>query len=314
LHHQSTINLMSASASKNQQHNQGPAPVAKELIADIKTWHYKNPERNQKGGFSGYIVRKPGDFERICFQATAQLDEPRCVAPFGISKPFDATKEDSNKRNFELNIMSARLHEFLTALDENTQEQAVKNYELWFNSGEEKKKKKPLTAEDIRGMYRPLVQEGDEKKGYAPIFRTKVVIEGTNQVRVFVHHGVSNGKVLLRPGSLSDITPFVECIPIIEVVGMWFMSKQFGLSLTTTDVVVFPKSKRPAGQFNFGGELPQIETGVSSSSGDGGFGGDDMDIVPSEEAAQAAAERAAKAAIASATASNQQVASNEAEE
>ena len=72
---------------------QGPAPLASALISEIPSWHYKAPERNQKGGFSGYIVRKPGDFDRSFFQATQQDGEPRCVAPFGISKPYDAAKD-----------------------------------------------------------------------------------------------------------------------------------------------------------------------------------------------------------------------------
>ena len=268
--------IMSQSSAPKQQ---GPAPLATDLIPEISTWHYKSPERNQKGGFSNYIVRKAGDFDRIVFQATAQDGEAKCVAPFGISKPYDATKEDSNKRNFELNIHSEKLMAFLKALDENTKTQAVANYDAWFNT-DDKKKKKTLTADEIKGMYRPLVQEGDDEKGYAPIFRTKVVIDGQNQVRVFIYKGMVNGRPVCQEGKLTDITQFVECVPIIEVVGMWFMSKQFGLSLTTTDVVLFPKSKRAPGMFNFGGAVPSIVAGGQG----GGPGPDDMDIVPSEEA------------------------------
>lgn len=261
---------------------QGPAPLASALISEIPSWHYKAPERNQKGGFSGYIVRKPGDFDRIFFQATQQEGEPRCVAPFGISKPYDAAKEaDSNKRNFELNVHSDKLREFIKALDENTVKQTIANYEAWLG-GDGKKAKKPPSPEEIRSMYRPLLQEGDRDKNYSDMFRTKVNIKGDNILRVYVYEGVKNGRPVCRNGTLADITQFVEVVPIIEVVGMWFMSKQYGLSLATTDVVVFPKSKRPAGAFNFGGVMPEITAAKS------GGGADDMDIVPTDEAAAAA--------------------------
>jgi hypothetical protein len=265
----------------SQASTQGPAPLAIDLIPEIPSWYYKPPERNQKGGFSNFIVRKPGDFERICFQATAQEGEPRCVAPFGISKPYDPAKEgDSNKRNFELNMHSENLRKFLQALDENTIRQAIANYDTWFG-GDDKKRKKQLTEADIRGMYRPLIQEGDSEKKYADIFRTKVVISGDNMLRVFVYKGMVNGHPVCVEGRLSDVTQFVECVPIIEVVGMWFMSKQFGLSLTTTDVVIFPKLKRPPGLFNFGGKIPQV---VAQNAAEAKQEHDDMDIVPSEEA------------------------------
>lgn len=265
----------------SQSQSAAPTPLASNLIPQIPSWFYKAPERNQRGGFSNYIVRKQGDFERICFQATAQEGEPRCVAPFGVSKPYDQNKQDdSNKRNFELNIHSPQLMQFLQALDANTIKQAVANYENWFNSDDGKKKKKAaLTPADIEGMYRRLVQEGDPENGYAPTFRTKVHIDGVNKVRVFVYEGMVNGQHVCREGDvMKDLycVPFVECIPIIEIVGMWFMSKQYGLSLTTTDVVIFPKNKRPPGQFNFGGMKPTIVKEPLKSV--------DMDIVPSEEA------------------------------
>jgi len=287
--------------SQSQQ-SQGPAPLAIDLIPQVPTWFYKNPERNQKGGFSNFIVRKQGDFDRICFQATAQDGEPKCVAPFGISKPYDATKEDSNKRNFELNIMSPNLLKFLQALDENTMNQAVANHDAWFNS-DDKKKKKTLSPEDIKGAYRSLVQEGDDSKGYAPIFRTKVIIDGPNKLRVFIYQGMVNGRPACREGTLADITPFVECVPIIEVVGMWFMSKQYGLSLTTTDVVLFPKAKRAPGLFNFGGTVPAIVAGAGDAPH---AGPDDMDIVPTEEA-NARVAAAAPSASASSSSEDQQM-------
>jgi len=266
---------MSRTNSNQHQQQQGPAPLAVDLIDQVKTWYYKNPERNQKGGFTNFIVRKAGDFDRICFQATAQEGEPRCVAPFGVSEPYDATKTDSNKRNFELNIKSQNLMQFLRALDDHTLQMAIQNAEVWFGGDDSKKKKtKPPSESDVRSFYRSIIQEGDEEKGYDPIFRTKVIIEGQNKLRVYIYEGLINGKPSCRRGTLADVTSFVECVPIVEVVGMWFMSKQFGLSLTTTDVVLFPKAKRAPGLFNFGGAIPEIVTGTSA-----------MDIVPTEEAA-----------------------------
>lgn len=257
--------------------NKAPTPLAIELVDEVASWYYKEPQRNQKGGFSNFIVRKKGDFDRICFQATAQDGEPRCVAPFGISEPYDATKEDSNKRNFELNLHSPALRTFLETLDKVTVQKAIENYDTWFG-GDDKKKKKTISPDAIASMYRPLIQEGDESKGYGDMFRTKVIISGPNKVRVYVARGLDEqGQPVVAEGNLNDITKFAEVVPIIEVVGMWFMSKQYGLSLTTTDVVVFPKSRRQPGLFNFGGTVPKVVQGAPAAAAD------DMEIVPSEE-------------------------------
>jgi len=269
-----------------QQQKSSGTPLAVDLIPEVTSWHLKAPVRSEKGGYSSYLVRRKGEFGKVAFQATSKDCEGKCVAPFGISKPYDATKEDSNKRNFELNIHSEGLHKFLETLDKFVEDEVVRNYETWFAPADDakKKKRKALTPDDIRGMYRPLIQEGDKTKNYADIFRTKVYIEGKDTVRVFVYKGTVNNKPdCMIMGDMRDITPFVEVIPIIEIVGVWFMSTQYGLSLTTTDIVVYPKPMRPPGQFNFGGALPNI---VAPSEDDLKRHeiSDAMDIIPSEEA------------------------------
>jgi hypothetical protein len=268
----SKIKRMSQEDRKQQR-----TPLASELIAEMPTWHYKKPERNKSGGFASYITRNAGSVDRIFFQATAHEGELRCAAPFGISELFDKTKEPNNKRNLELSVRSPKLREFLSALDENTIDQAVRNYEEWFNSD---KKRKPLTPEDIRGYYRPLLQEGPNDKEYDPLFRTKVNIADPKVLRVFVFDGMKDGCMMCRVGRLSDVSKFVEVVPIIEVVGLWFMTKQFGVSLQCSDVVVFPKASRPAGAFNFGDLQTVVVDGVADMDSD--------DIVPSEEAFVAA--------------------------
>lgn len=251
---------------------QSPAPLASELMNEMSTWFYKAPERNSKGGYSTYIVRKEGDFNRIYFQATSR-DEQRCTAPFGVSEPYDETKQDDPKRNLELNVNTKSLSDFLRALDEVTLKNVIKNYDSWFNP---EKKKKSLTAEEIKSMYRPLMTEPKDPK-YAPTFRTKVVIKGQNPVRVFVLKTDRNGQQVCVRGKLGDITPFSEVVPIVEIFGIWFMSKEYGVSLTTTDIVVYPKASRPPGLFNFGGEVPMIVDSVDDRDPE------DDGIVPSDE-------------------------------
>jgi len=235
------------------------------------------PKKNQKGGFSNFVNASANDRRPIRVQATPISGAPRCTAPFGVSKPYDPAQEDNNKRNFEQAIADDGLLAFLRELDEFAVREACRNLEAWFPT----KGKKALTEDDIRGMYHPLVVEADEEKGYPPNFRTKVNIKGDKVVNVYVATDLPDGKVDCRAGSLSDIVPFVEDVPIFEIVGFWFMSKSFGWSLQTTDVVVFPKPGREAFDFDFGGG----QRGTISSKTEM----DENDVDPAEEARAAGA-------------------------
>lgn len=214
-----------------------PTPLASELIEDMKNWVIQPPRQNQKGGYSSFVNRRPGDISKIRFQTTCQNgelpDDIKCVAPFAISEPYDKNA-DANRRNVVLNIKSKHLHAFLAELDRWCLAQAQNNVDVWFGSG-----KKKVTAEQVEGLYKPLVtaSEGKDKNGndknWGDSFKVKVNVGGDNKVRVYQQR--RDGNAVSVPPDMLPKQANVVCL--VEVTSVWFMPKEFGISLTCTDIL-----------------------------------------------------------------------------
>lgn len=297
-----------SSSTSSSSSSSATTPLAKNLLGEVSQWVFTTPSRNKFGGFSNFVNR-PGSRDGIMFQTTAQEGEPRCIAPFGISKPYDKTGgagsggaggggggggQETGRRNFELSIYSPELHAFVKALNDAALNAAKTNREQWFggkpNEAKKETKKRPTpTAEQIEGMLLSCLQPGDPDKNYPDRVRTKVNVEpGPQQVRVFLYTGpefdptTGDTRPTCKPGTLIDVAPSSECVCIVRFSGMWFMPTQFGLSLTTTDILVFPNGAGfcSPGAFNLGGFVPRILRASALTT--------DV-IVPTAEAAAAAA-------------------------
>jgi hypothetical protein len=283
--------------NQNQQAS-SVTPLPSAISSEIKTWNIKKPVKSKKGALMSYIERQ-GVWGRIQFQTTAHHSEqdPKCVAPFGISKPYDESKQADPKRNLELTIHSPSLFNFLVELDQWVEDTVTPHYDEWINApADDGKKKKakaavPLTEAEIRRMHKPLVRREDDQ--YKPQFRTKVYVDGANPVNVYLYGTDASGRPTLTKGTPNDITKFCELVAVVELASIWYMNQQFGLSLQTTDVMVFPQAKKQSGMFNFGdmGAPPALLSSSSDpqsqsqapapmavdSEADGGGGDDDSE-------------------------------------
>lgn len=220
-----------------------------EVMHEIPNWHYQEPRKSKNNCVTTLFINpREGVATPIRFQVS--MPNPlnpvgRCRAPFGISAPFEGGGGDPKKRNFAFTLESSEMLEFFEAIDANILRKAEENSQSWF--------RKKMDPDTIRSQYHFCVSGKDDPK-YKPLVSTKVIYdEDPAQVKVFivVGGGLDDTRVEYRVGSPTDITPFDEVVPIVEITGMYFMSKQFGVSLRTTHILLFPKPKESVFGFVF---------------------------------------------------------------
>jgi hypothetical protein len=186
---------------------------------------FSDPTTNKKGGKSVYLYRS----ETIRTPPRIQLcadGEQKLRAPFGANSYED---NSTSRMNLAFAIENENLLHFFEELDLFIQKVAVQQCQPWF--------KKTLTEAEVNSMYRPCLTPSE--KGYAPLIRTKVNMTAPNQVRVWRAQG--NAVV---EGTPADITRTARYMPVITLQGCWFLSRQTGLTMTCTDLMVFPDTSK----------------------------------------------------------------------
>lgn len=204
---------------------------------NIQTLEYKPPTNNKNGGKVVYVSTVPGSSEwkdRMRFQMSENQNTNRQTAVWGLSVPLQG--QDTSRRTLELTIESPDLLKFLTDLDEHNINTAHKMSETWF--------KKSLDIDQIKNMYVSLVKP-PSKEGSKPTVRVKVKCQDY-PTNVFSVKDDKDGVFHYVKSNHEELTKNSKCMVMCETVGLWFMSRQFGMSLTATDIVVWP-NKRPTG-------------------------------------------------------------------
>jgi len=225
---------------------------------NIDTLEYKEPANNRSGGKVVHVSTIPGSSEwkdRIRFQMSENNKENLQTAVWGLSTPLAG--QDASRRTLELTIESPDLLKFLSNLDEHNKKVACSNSQAWF--------KKNVEESTIAGMYTPLVKE-PMKPDQKPTVRVKVKC-ADYPTQIYVVHEERDGKIVYHKGSPEDLARNVKCMVMVETVGLWFMSRQFGMSLTATEILVWP-NRRATGidAFTFEGStlLQQVDHPISS--------------------------------------------------
>jgi hypothetical protein len=204
---------------------------------------YKPQSKNSKGGVIVYF--RPNDHTATNMRFQLQdMNGIKCKAPFGVSC-FDESK--GARKSIELSIEDEDLVKFFQSFDEHNIAAAIANKD-WF-------KNSTITDDQIRAMYYPMLGFDQTGKGYSPRLHTKINTDGPRGVNVLLYTE-KNGNPKYEPGTTDDIERYAECMVIVEATGLWFQSKQFGMSLLATDVYVFPKSKRKEFEFLWGANAP----------------------------------------------------------
>lgn len=238
----------------------------KDLVGKLHEISYKPQKKTKNGGLVVYFKRSATSDDNVRFQLQL-MDGQRCSPPFGVSSYENS--ENQSRMTLDLSIEDEKLVEFAKEFDEHNIKTAIEHKE-WF--------KKDYTEDQIRNMYYPLLIFDETGKGYSPRLHTKINCDGENKANVLIYQFI-DGKEQYIPGQVSDIVKYTECMVICEAVGMWFQNKQFGMTLVTTDVIIFPKKKRPEFGFIWPGQAPTRATSDQKEEKEDAFHGSSQSSV-----------------------------------
>lgn len=202
---------------------------------NVDNLDFRSPTSNRSGGKAVHVFTVPGSREwehRIRFQMSENQKENLQTAVWGLSTPLPG--QDSGRRTLELSIESPKLDEFLTNLDAKNVETATKNSQEWF--------KKELTEDQVKNMYVVLKREA-MKADQKPTVRVKVKCGDQYPTNIFIVQSSEEGTINYTKGTPEDLTKNCKCLVMVESTGLWFMSRQFGMSLVATDILVWPNRR-----------------------------------------------------------------------
>jgi len=204
---------------------------------NISDLEYKAISTNKSGGKVVHVSTEKGSNDwkhRVRFQMSETQKENLQTAVWPLSTPMQG--QDSSRRTFELSIESPALLSFLNDLDECNISQAAARCQDWF--------KKSIDHAQIRQMYVNLVRP--PTKPDAPhTIRIKVKC-GDYPTNIYIVQGEIDGELQYTKGTPDDLKRNVKVMAMVETSGLWFMSRQFGMSLTATELLVWP-NQRPTG-------------------------------------------------------------------
>lgn len=202
---------------------------------NIDALEYKPPTSNRSGGKVVHVSTVPGSSDwkdRVRFQMSENDRVNLQEAVWGLSTPLPG--QDASRRTLELTIESPQLHTFLDKLDKHNLATAVKQAPEWF--------RKSVEEDAVRSMYVPLVKP-PSKPDQKPTVRVKVKC-GEYPTNIYVVTDTDDaGNITYVQGTVEDLTRKVKCLVMVETVGLWFMSRQFGMSLTATQILVWPNRR-----------------------------------------------------------------------
>lgn len=185
-------------------------------IVSVNNFTYSEPKTNQSGGQTIYInnIDKKPILIRV----------PRCKIPFGISKYNDRC---SIQFSIGDNEDQQTFKNMLNQLDLKNVQQAANNSNKWFG--------KSVTSDIIQNLYNPSLKQNNEK--YPPIFRARFP---TNDRGFFEGDIYDQYKNIVNQDS---IQPGCEASAIVQITGIYFVSKEFGVSWKIKQLKVFPNNR-----------------------------------------------------------------------
>lgn len=199
--------------------------------AQVSEWKFQEPRKNPKNGLNVYVSTSNTDASNPKIQLT------RMRAPFGIQDGMEVTA----RKNLELSVDADELLPFLEAVNSRCRDWVISNSSKLF---------KRVDAAMAGAMFRPLASM-PENPNYKPLLRVKINTSTSTPTRVFVvqEDSTPTSPMKIRGGSLADIMPGCNVLPIVELGGLWFVSNSCGLTLVATDLLVWPQRGREAWAF-----------------------------------------------------------------
>jgi hypothetical protein len=183
--------------------------------------------KNKAGGNQVQLLYQ-GNKQRIVLQT------PKMAVPFGVSEYVPENNVGPIKYSLDVSFkgmdQDKRLNAFyetVQAIDQRMIDLAVENSPTWFG--------KKMSKEVVEELYRPLIKVSKQPDKYAPTIKFK--IRSLESVQAFD----ANHEPFDMAGFVSGST--VKCI--VDFAPVWFVNKQFGLTMSVLqmEVVSLPAGK-----------------------------------------------------------------------
>lgn len=218
------------------------------------SWDYKEPRKGGNGAWNSYIDVAKG------VRQTPRAQLAQCVAKFGVSSAPEQNP-NSTRRNLDISVTDPAMIEFFKAVDKMNCEAAAKHSKSTFN--------KEYSAEMLHETIYLKTLKWDEEKKYEPLIRTKVVVGGDprNHTKIYVVTGTDGeGNDVYEEGTIDDITKRSRVVPIVDFRGLWFASRQFGMSVVCKTIMVWPQAGDEEPQFEGLNIKKRASTGAAAST------------------------------------------------
>ena len=183
---------------------------------NVHDFHFSNSKPNNNGGKTVFINRAANDYGKIT------IVTPKCYLPFGISTY-------NGRKSIQMALEEhSEFTTFLTNLDLRVIQEAINSSHVWFN--------KRLSPEIINSLYNPCLKQKTEQ--YPPQFRARFPTHpDTNRFMGDIFD--TNRNTISENNIVSGCS--VEAI--VELTGIYFVAKEFGLSWKIVQLKVYPNYK-----------------------------------------------------------------------
>jgi len=185
---------------------------------DPSQFVYSAPRVNNSGGQT-IFVNLPEHFSKKVVIAL-----PRCPLPFGVSDYNGRKSLQFSLPDGDENIVEFR--ELLMKLDLQNVQTAVNRSVSWF--------KKSLLPGSIQELYNPCMKQTSDR--FPPMFRARFPTH--QDTGNFIGDIFDKDKNVVSAGA---INPGCQVEAIVELVGLYFVAKEFGTSWKVIQLKVYPK-------------------------------------------------------------------------
>eukprot|EP00965_Chrysotila_dentata_P021927 725748-Pleurochrysis_carterae.AAC.2 len=203
---------------------------------------------NRNGGKTlplSYKDEKHPNIDRLRFQTSADTRSPLLKLSFNVSLPL-AQQVDQSRKTLDISIdkaQHAQLHHMLECIDARNIDECTTHSQEWF--------KKTMDRETVKEMYVPLLRKS-VNDGYNDIARFKIRV-GENPTDIQVVLSEDDETIVRAPGDINDVVKGCRILAIVEINSMWFMTRQFGMSMVISKLLVWPvHDSKFSMEFNIG--------------------------------------------------------------
>tara|TARA_B100001094_G_scaffold331814_1_gene401457 strand:+ start:7239 stop:7880 length:642 start_codon:yes stop_codon:yes gene_type:complete len=193
------------------------------IVSDYKNFDYNDlsfsePKINNMGGQSVYINHN---------KSKLTIQTPKCYIPFGVSS---YQTNYGTKYNIDLSLKDKETNDFRTFLegfDTYMVNNAVNNSKQWF--------KKDIKSEVIEELYKKSLKKNEK---FPPLMKMKFPCNDKGEFQGEIYDASGNNLI-----STNKITKGCSIQVIAELVGIYFVAKEFGVTWKVLQIRMFPNKQ-----------------------------------------------------------------------